>query len=232
MKKYIRIFAFILLFVGIGVLLYPFIAEKIFDRNTEKLINHFDEQYNVGGKSEEFLYPELYKAMQEYNENLYKNGQENFKDAYSYQPASFELTKWGFQDNMVGYIEIPKMDIKLPIYLGASEENMKKGAVHLTETSLPIGGENTNCVIAAHRGYSGAPMFREIEKLEIGDEVYITNFWYKMTYKVVDIKIISPDDVEKVLIQSGRDLVTLSTCHPYRYNYQRYIVYCERGVTE
>jgi sortase A len=121
------------------------------------------------------------------------------------------------------------MDIKLPIYLGASEENMKKGAVHLTETSLPIGGKNTNCVIAAHRGFSGAPMFREIEKLKKGDKIYITNFWYKMTYQVVDIEIINPDDVEKVLIQKGRDLVTLSTCHPYRYNYQRYIVYCERS---
>ena len=96
------------------------------------------------------------------------------------------------------------------------------------ETSYSIGGENTNCVLAAHRGSSRAAMFRDIEKLEIGDEIYIQNFRETLTYRVAELRVISPTDVQELLIQPGRDLVTLITCHPYRHNYQRYVVYCER----
>jgi len=122
------------------------------------------------------------------------------------------------------------MDLKLPLYLGATEENMRRGSVQLTETSLPIGGNNANCVIAGHRGYHGAAMFRDIEKLQLGDEIYITNPWDKLTYRVYELDIIDPTDTHKVMIQEGRDLVTLITCHPYRQNYQRYIVYAERVI--
>ena len=120
------------------------------------------------------------------------------------------------------------MDIEVPIYLGATQENMKKGATHLSETSIPIGGINTNSVISAHRGMKTHPMFRDIEMLEIGDEVKITNMWDELIYKVIETKVITPDQVSEVLIQEGRDLITLITCHPYTQNYQRYVVYCER----
>ena len=109
-----------------------------------------------------------------------------------------------------------------------NEENMSKGAAQLTETSMPIGGNNTNMAVVAHRGYSYAKMFREIEKLKIGDEIFITNFWETMTYKVERIEVISPDEIDKIRIQEGKDMVTLVTCHPYPHNYQRYLVYCER----
>ena len=105
---------------------------------------------------------------------------------------------------------------------------MKKGAGHLSETSIPIGGNNTNSVIAAHRGMKSHPMFRDIENLSIGDEVKITNMWDELIYKVVETKVINPDEISEVLIQEGRDLITLITCHPYTKNYQRYVVYCER----
>ena len=124
------------------------------------------------------------------------------------------------------------MEIELPILLGANTENMKQGAVHLIETSYPIGGENTNCVLAAHRGYSRAAMFRDIEKLELGDEIYIRNFRETLVYRVVQLQVISPTDVGQLLIQDGRDLVTLITCHPYGHNYQRYVVYCERDMSQ
>ena len=120
------------------------------------------------------------------------------------------------------------MEVELPILLGANTENMKEGAVHLTETSYPVGGENTNCVLAAHRGSSRAAMFRDIEILEIGDEIIIRNFRETLTYRVAELRVISPTDVQELLIQPGRDLVTLITCHPYRHNDQRYVVYCER----
>ena len=100
--------------------------------------------------------------------------------------------------------------------------------MHLTETSYPVGGENTNVVLAAHRGYYQAAMFRKIEKMEIGDEIIIRNFRQTLVYKVCGTEVILPDEIEKVLIEEGRDLVTLVTCHPYGQNSNRYIVYCER----
>lgn len=96
---------------------------------------------------------------------------------------------------------------------------------------MPIGGINTNCVLAGHRGWYGALFFRHIELLEIGDVVLITNFWETLRYTVSEIKVIEPDAIDEILIQPGRDLVTLLTCHPYgsggRY---RYVVYCEHMV--
>lgn len=233
-KKVVKATAVVLLVAGLALLAYPHVSQWLYDRSAGDLIQGFDEQMAgmrtgaEGGEKMPPYLPELYAAMQAYNQGIYENGQDGFKDAWSYQPASFDLSQWGFADNMAGYIHIPRMNVKLPLYLGASKENMKKGAVHLTETSLPIGGENTNCVIAAHRGYSGAAMFRDIEKLQVGDEVFLTNLWETLTYRVVETKVIRPNDVREVLIQPGRDLVTLITCHPYRHNYQRYVVYCER----
>ena len=121
------------------------------------------------------------------------------------------------------------MELKMPIYLGATNQHMADGAAHLSQTSLPIGGRNTNCVIAGHRGYNGASYFRYIEKLKVGDIVTITNVWETLTYRVAEIKIIDPHDVKEILIQDGRDLVTLLTCHPYASGgKQRYVVYGER----
>ena len=125
-------------------------------------------------------------------------------------------------------LSIPKMDLELPIYLGATTEHLAGGAAQLSQTSMPIGSENTNCVLAGHRGWYGALFFRHIELLEIGDEIMITNLWETLTYTVSEIKVIEPNEIDEILIQPGRDLVTLLTCHPYgsggRY---RYVVYCE-----
>ena len=174
-------------------------------------------------------YAELYEAMQQYNAQIYESGQAGLTDAWAYQQASFDLTAYGVEDGAMGVISIPKMDVELPIYLGATYDNMAKGAVHLSQTSLPIGGIDTNCVIAAHRGWYGAPYFRYIDLLEAGDEVYITNLWETLTYEVTSIKVIEPNDIDEILIQPGRDMLTLLTCHPYasggRY---RYVVYCDR----
>ena len=174
-------------------------------------------------------YADLYNAMLDYNRRIYDSGQAGLCDAWSYQVASFDLRAYGIEDEAIGVITIPKIDVELPIYLGASSENMAKGAVHLSQTSLPIGGPDTNCVIAAHRGWYGAPYFRYIDVLEEGDEVYVTNLWETLTYKVSEIRVINPDDVGQILIQPGRDLLTLLTCHPYASGgLYRYVVYCER----
>ncbi len=228
-------FSVVLLLVGVGIILYPLVQQWLYDRNVDELVENFDARA-LSLREEAQLedgtpldLSALLAAMQAYNREIYENGQEGFRDAWSYQVPSFDLTEWGLPDNMVGYINIPAMGVTLPIYLGASEANMTIGAVHLSQTSLPIGGDNVNSVIAAHRGYwSGLAMFRDIELIEIGDEVYITNFWATLTYRVDEIKVILPTDTQEVLIQEGRDMVTLITCHPYGDNTFRYAVYCER----
>ncbi len=174
-------------------------------------------------------YQELYAAMQGYNEDIYATGQSGLCDAWSYQQPSFDLVSYGVESNTIGVINIPAMNVELPIYLGATYDNMAAGAVHLSQTSLPIGGENTNCVIAAHRGWYGAPYFRYIDILKVGDEVHITNLWETLTYRVSEVKVIDPDDIDEILIQPGRDMLTLLTCHPYASGgLYRYVVYCER----
>jgi sortase A len=109
-------------------------------------------------------------------------------------------------------------------------EHMGRGAAQLSQTSMPIGGVNTNCVVAGHCGLAGALFFRYLSNLEVGDEIVLTNLWDELHYTVADMKIINPTDVDKILIQEGRDLLTLLTCHPYgtggRY---RLVVYCERN---
>ena len=174
-------------------------------------------------------YPELWADMVRYNETIYTQGQAGLSCEYDYQKPSFTLTQYGLADEVFGVISIPAMELEMPIFLGATEQHMAAGAAHLSQTSLPIGGENTNCVIAGHRGYNGASYFRYIDKLNVGDLVSVTNLWETLTYRVCEIKIIDPHDVTEILIQPGRELLTLLTCHPYASGgRQRYVVYCER----
>ena len=171
---------------------------------------------------------ELKAAMEDYNQKIYGDHQAGLKDAWSYEEAEFDLTRYGLYENVIAELRVPAMDCDLPLYLGATWDNMAWGAVQLGKTSMPIGGATTNCVIAGHRGCKNGPYFLYIQNLTIGDKVYIDNLWETLTYKVTDIRIISPDDIPSILIQEGKDMVTLITCHPYPYNYQRYAVFCER----
>lgn len=175
-------------------------------------------------------YPELWEDMVRYNQNIAAQGQSGLSCAYDYQKASFQLADYGLPDEIFGVLSIPAIDLEMPIYLGAAEQHMANGAAHLSQTSLPIGGMDTNCVIAGHRGYSGASYFRYLDKLHVGDTVSVTNLWETLTYRVCEIRIIDPSDVEEILIQPGRELLTLLTCHPYASGgRQRYVVYCERS---
>jgi len=215
----------IILFTGLAVLCYPHLTNKLYNNKIEKQKLGFSSIANEGSSHKKDA---LFQELRRRNENLFAQGQKNLSGVEAYKKATINLKLYGIQNNTIGYITIPNMNVTLPILLGANEENMKKGAVHLTETSYPIGGINSNCVIAAHRGYAKVSMFREIEKLEIGDKVYIENFKEKLTYEVVQLRIISPNDISQILIREGKDMLTLITCHPYRSNSQRYVVFCER----
>ena len=178
-------------------------------------------------------YPELLAAMQAYNERIYAEGQSGLVDAWSYEAPSFDLTEYGIEDDVIGVLSIPSINLQMPIYLGATYGHMASGAAHLSQTSLPIGGVNTNCVIAGHRGWSGAPYFLNMDKVEIGDTVTVTNLWETLTYQVCEIRVIEPNDIDAVLIQPGRDMLTLITCHPYASGGRfRFVVYCERVLPE
>ena len=236
MKKLIRIIAIILLIAGIGFFAYPIALKIVFNMQANQAIDQFEQLKkdelqtdNTAANDGSFPYAELRKAMFDYNERLYLSGQSRLIDQLSYEKPDFLLSDYGIDSDILGYITIPSIEVKLPIYNGASKENMAKGAAYLSNTSLPVGGDNTNCVIAAHTRYKGIYMFKRITDLKSGDEIYITNFWETLVYKVVETKVIDPKDSQNIYIQTGRSLITLSTCHPYPYNYQRYLVYAELG---
>ncbi|MCC8081694.1 MAG: class C sortase [Lachnospiraceae bacterium] len=230
----------ILIIAGLALALSPEVNSAILDRENRGIIAAVDEEVQAAEDTEEYTGAQdtvryniieatdaLWESITAYNQNLYASGQAEFRDAWSVTqtPSTVE----GLDGNIFGYITIPAMDVELPLYVGASTANLAKGAAILGATSLPVGGENTNSVIAGHRGYRGVPFFREIEKLGVGDAVCITNPWGTIGYRVESIDIISPTDSDKVKIQEGKDMVTLMTCHPYRSNGKyRYVVYCVR----
>ena len=177
-------------------------------------------------------YPELWLRMREYNERIYLEGQSGLADETSYAKTSFILADYGLESEVFGVLSIPALDLEMPLYLGATNRHMADGAAQMSETSIPIGGQNTNCVIAGHRGWNGAAYFLHIPNLKKGDIVTITNLWEVLTYEVVEAKIITPTDVEAIHIQPNRDLITLLTCHPPATGgRERYLVFCER-ITE
>lgn len=238
-KKLPLIIPVLLLLTGIGIFTYPHIMQRRYVHYAQHLITSF--QVTVENfPSVERIYNEethaktpnplrdLLDMMAAYNAHLYQTNQANLTSLTALEAVDFSLLPHGFPEEMIGFITIPRMDIELPIFLGATEANLTRGAAHLTQTSLPIGGINTNTVISAHRGMSTAAMFREIEQMQIGDHIYITNFYEVLTYQVIDTRIILPHEINHILIQSGQDLVTLITCHPLRHNFQRYLVFAER----
>ena len=250
MKLWRKIVILIMLLIfaaGLGIMLYPSLQGAITDHRIVQEAHEFLEMLETIPtkpeaeatepteptepiETEPVLYPELLNAMQSYNQQIWEEKQAGLCDPWSYEQPSFTLGDYGLEDEVFGVITIPRLQLEMPIYLGATYKHMADGAAHLSQTSLPIGGENTNCVIAGHRGWGGASYFRYITELEAGDEVIITNLWGELRYTVVETKIIDPNDVEEILIQQDRELLTLLTCHPYASGGKyRYVVYCERN---
>ena len=220
-QKIINIIGILFLAVGIGSLFYPEIISYLKQKQSDQIIK---ELTHAGNRNK--LDDSLYQKAVYYNRKIFQEKQTGLKDVFSYRSAPIILRN---EKNTFGYVKIPKIKQKLPLYLGATMKNMKKGAAIMGQTSLPLGQKDSNCVIAAHRGYQGIPYFRDIEQLKTGDRVIIKNPWETLTYKVTKIKVIDPYDMDKILIQKGKDMATLLTCHPYRgHGRYRYIVYCMR----
>lgn len=235
MRKIIRLcVGVMLIFISLGFFFYPDlknwkISEEVKRIEEEIKIyrSKFDEE-EVRPYKNDITAEELYWEMKEYNQRLVADGQE-LVDVWSYEETPIELKHLKDANQVIGYIEIPDMKVKLPLLIGASEENLAKGAGILSETSMPVGGENTNCVIAAHRGWKGSPYFQYIENMKNGSIVYLYTLWETRIYKAVDAKIVDSFDLDSILIQEEKDMVTLMSCHPYGVpgGKFRYLVYCE-----
>ena len=225
MRKTSLVLAVLLAVAGICVMLWPVFAGHRLQADTDAAVHEFLAERN----EPEQQYPELLAELQAYNQRVYTEKQSGLVDLESCEEPAADPTAYGIEDEIIGVLDVPAMEVTMPVYLGASDDHLAAGAAVLGNTSAPIGGDNTNCVIAGHRGWRGADYFRHIDRLQVGDTVKLTNLWETLTYTVSDIQIIQPHEAEKIKIQPGRELLTLLTCHPYASGgKQRYVVYCER----
>ena len=226
MRKTSLVLAVLLAVAGICVMLWPVFTGHRLQADTDAAVQSFLEE-----QKPEQQYLELLAALQAYNQRIYNEKQSGLVDLEACETPAADLTAYGIEDEIIGILEIPAMELTMPVYLGASDAHLAVGAAVLGNTSAPIGGNSTNCVIAGHRGWKGADYFRHIDRLAVGDTVTLTNLWETLTYTVADIQIIQPHEVDKIKIQQGRDLLTLITCHPYASGgRQRYVVCCERAA--
>ena len=196
------------------------------ESNSDESRSNDEDKSNDESNSENLSFDKLYENMQAYNKKIFEENQSGLCDAFSYTTSSFDFSAYGITDDVAGYITIEKISVTMALYIGSNKTNMSKGATIMNQTSMPIGGADTNCVIAAHRSRG---FLAQIEQLEPGDEIKITNLWQTLSYKVVKIIVIKPYDTDKIKIIPGQDIVTLLTCHPYGKNTNRYVVYCTRN---
>ena len=233
-------------FAGCLITLFPMINDLLYREKMKTTVSEF--QSNTEHQPPVIILPsgdvetteytpaihqELWSDIQQYNRGLFQSRQEGMKGLESLEEACFRLSEYGISSEVFCVLSIPALDLEMPVYLGASSQNMALGAAQLGQTSVPVGGKNTNTVIAGHRGWNGADYFRYITELVPGDRITITNLWETLEYTVVGTKIISPDDVDAIKIQPEKDMITLFTCHPYASGgRQRYLVFCERATNQ
>ena len=223
-RKLIGTILGIILF-GITVMLYPFVSNFINNTKHASIINNYDIQTKGASTNKK---KEMLEKAKEYNESLNFN---DIKDVFStdkeLKDTNYENILKITKDGLMGYIEIPKIDIKLPIYHGTKENELNKGVGHFKGSSLPIGGIGTHSILAAHRGLPSSKLFTDLDKVEIGDIFYITVVDQKLAYKVDNIAVVKPNELSLLDIDENKDYVTLVTCTPYAVNTHRLLV---RGV--
>lgn len=211
--------AVLLLLVGLGVMLYP-TASDMYNR---WIAQEEIAQYNQVMEAEAADYSELWAAAEAYNRRLAETG--TFGGSIGTeetQEVSGLLNPLG--TGMMGYIDIPKINIHLPVYQGIEESALQAGAGYWLGTSLPTGGESTHCVLTAHNGLVRAKMFTDLDQMEVGDTFTLSILDRVLTYEVDQILVTEPNDLSALQIVQGEDLVTLYTCTPYGVNTHRLLV--------
>lgn len=214
----------VLLFAaGAGIFLYPAISNYLAERQQTEVIHTYQAKVD---EMEQAKLDEAWQEAVEYNENLAGDPvHDPFVMGSGYVlPDNYEDVLNINGDGVMGYVEIPKIDVYLPIYHGTSEEVLEEGAGHLEMTALPIGGENRHPVISAHRGLPSAELFTRLDEMEIGDEFYIHVLDETLAYEVDQIEVILPEELSLLQPEEDRDLLTLLTCTPYAVNTHRLLV--------
>ena len=207
--------------VGICVLLYPAFSNYWNSKTQTRLIVDYE---SVLENLEPEDYTEIFRKAYDYNEALY---QTNFPLIdYKNVPGYYDTLKVE-GTNIIGYLKIDKIGVELPVYHGTSEQVLNVGVGHLEGTSLPVGGANTHCVLSAHRGLPSSKLFTDLDRLELTDTFQLIILDQVITYQVDQIKVITPDEIDDLLIEEGRDYCTLLTCTPYGINTHRLLV---RGI--
>ena len=220
-NRIISILIGIFLVAGIGLLLYPTIGEYINSRKSSQAISMYNEVYQ---NTEKDLRQNMLLEAEQYNSRLC-GATDPFINTTSVPGYNkiLDLTGTG----IMGYIDIDKIGVELPIYHGVDNGVLQIGIGHLEGSSLPVGGENTHCVLSGHRGLPNAKLFTDLDELKVGDTFTITVLDRVMTYEVDQVKIVLPDETDDLLIEQGKDYCTLVTCTPYGINTHRLLV---RGV--
>lgn len=220
-KKKTKKWPFILLFtLGFLIMIYPVISNFYYRIEANNEIAEFNKGVSRMDKDEIFRRIELARA---YNSTLDPS---RLSDPYTDKEKEgiAEYARMLEIEEKMGHIEVPKIDIDIPIYAGTSDNVLQKGAGHLEGTSLPIGGKSTHAVITAHRGLPKAKLFRNLNKLKKGDIFYIHNIETVLAYEVDKIETVEPWNFEPILVKEGKDYATLLTCTPYMINSHRLLV--------
>ena len=225
-KKLPKIFIGLIFIIGLGIMLYPIISNLYIEHHQGNIIDEYNK--TVESMPDDTLEKEREKA-EGYNKMLTGNmiitdpfdpeAQKKLEENSDY----YNILNIG-NDNIIGYIKIPKINVSLPIYHGTSEDVLKRGVGHLQNTSFPIGGEGTHAVLSGHTGLSSAKLFTDLDKLEEGELFFIEVLVEKLAYKIDQIKIVEPSETSDLVIKSGEDYVTLVTCTPYGINSHRLLV--------
>ena len=220
----------ILFFVGIAIMAYPFVSNAIYQRKADQRLAELMAAVDEGN-------PEDYQAerdeAEKYNEVLV--GQ-TVPDVFAIREGTTDEEYESFLnvggDQLMGSIEIPVIDVSLPIYHYSTEETLLKGCGHIFGSSLPVGGQSTHAVITPHRGLPAAKLFTDLDQLEVGDRFYLHVLDQTLAYEVEHTEVVEPTETRSLAIQRGQDLVTLVTCTPYGVNTDRLLVRGHRVAYE
>lgn len=217
-KRKTPIWQIIFLCIGLAMLAYPIIADRISAYQADQAITSYTQEI----EQDPAVINRLLDEAQAYNDRL--SGTPNTYEGEV--PPEDQLIVAG--DSPFAWIEFPTLVEKLPIYHGTDEDSLQAGVGHLERTSIPIGGNSTHTVLTGHSGMPSSRMFDDIDRLQVGDVFFIHTLNQDLAYKVIESEVVWPDEVESLVIQPGRDLCTLITCTPYGVNDHRLLVHAER----
>lgn len=226
-KKYFNIIIVAIFIIGLSLLLYPTIANQWNTYRQSKLISNYDKKVSELEAAGQIDYEKEWKWAKEYNSALVPMILPDsfaIADAQEETDSTYESCLNITGDGIMGTVEIPKIDVKIPIYHTTAEDVLKNAAGHLEGSSLPVGGENTHSVISAHRGLPSATLFTDLDKLKKGDHFMIHVLDDILCYEVDKISVVEPEDTSDLNVEDGEDLMTLLTCTPYGVNTERLLV--------